>query len=405
MLEPLRIRDFALLWTGMTTSLVGDFIFLVAYPWQTYQLTNNPATLGWISALYFAPTVLFLLAGGVLTDRMERRWMMVAADALRAAAVGTGAALAITHHLTLWELGVVVALGGFGQALFAPAFGSIVPDLVPQELLPQANSLDMFVRTSAGLVGPAIAGVVIAVAGAGWAFAIDAGTFVVSTGTALALTPRPFERPTERTSAWREARAGLAYVRSRTWLWATLLAGAFVNLASGARNVLLPFVIKYDLHATARVLGFVYAAGSAGALISSLVYGQRGLPRRPVLVAYIGWTFSISVIVAYGLAQNVPELIVFGFAAGIGMALGNAIWGTLMHTHVPRHILGRVTSIDWMVSLSLWPLGAAASGLIANAIGARATLVGAGAIGILACVGPLAGFREKLEPTGEGAQP
>jgi MFS family permease len=401
MLEPLRIRDFALLWTGMTTSLVGDFIFLIAYPWQTYQLTNNPATLGWISALYFAPTVILLTAGGVLTDRVERRWLMIAADALRAIAIGTGAVLAITHQLTLWELGLVVAFGGVGQALFAPAFGSIVPELVPRDLLAQANSLDMFVRTSAGLVGPAIAGVVIAVAGAGWAFAADAATFVVSTGTAFALTPRPFERSTERRSAWREAREGFGFVRRHTWLWATLGAGAFVNIASGARNVLLPFVIKYDLHATARVLGLVYAAGSAGALISSLVYGQRGLPHRPVLVAYVGWTLSIGAIIAYGLARNVPELLGVGFAGGIGMALGNAIWGTLMHTHVPRHILGRVTSIDWMVSLSLWPVGAAAAGLVANAIGARATLIGAGAIGIVACLGPLAAFRSKLEPPGK----
>jgi MFS family permease len=404
MFEPLRIRDFALLWTGMTTSLVGDFVFLVAYPWQTYQLTNDPAALGWISALYFAPTVVLLTAGGVLTDRVDRRRMMIAADSLRAIATAAGAVLAITHHLTLWQLGAVVALGGVGQALFAPAFGSIVPEMVPGDLLPQANSLDMFVRTSAGLVGPAIAGVVIATAGAGWALAIDSATFVVSTGTALALTPRPFEQHEERKPAWREARAGFAYVRRHTWLWATLTAGAFANMASGARNVLLPFLIKYDLHASARVFGLVLAAGSAGALISSFAYGQRGLPRRPVLVAYVGWTFSIGGIAAYGLAQNVPELICFGFAGGIGMALGNAIWGTLMHKHVPRHILRRVTSIDWMVSLSLWPVGAAVSGAIANAIGARATLVGAGAIGILACLGPLAVFGAKLEPAGEGAE-
>src|SRR4029078_9387884 len=114
------------------------------------------------------------------------RWLMIAADALRAAAVGVGAALAITHHLTLWELAVVVALGGFGQALFAPAFGSIVPALVTAEMLPQANSLDMFVRTSAGLVGPAVAGLVIAVAGAGSAFPIDAAPFLASMVTALA---------------------------------------------------------------------------------------------------------------------------------------------------------------------------------------------------------------------------
>src|SRR5438105_4583684 len=147
MLEPLRIRDFALLWTGMTTSLVGDFVFLIAYPWQTYQLTNDPAVLGWISAAYLAPVVIFVTAGGVLTDRIDRRRLMIAADVLRAVATGTGAALAITHNLTLWELGLVVAVGGLGQALFAPAFGAIVPELVPRDLLAQANSLDQFVRT------------------------------------------------------------------------------------------------------------------------------------------------------------------------------------------------------------------------------------------------------------------
>ena len=266
MLEPLRIRDFALLWTGMTTSLVGDFVFIVAYPWQTYQLTNNPATLGWISAAYVAPTVIFLTAGGVLTDRIERRHMMIAADTLRGLASAAGAILAITHHLTLWELGVVVALAGTGQALFAPAFGSIVPEIVPRDLLPQANSLDQFVRTAAGLVGPAIAGVGIAVAGAGWAFAIDAATSVVSTATALALTPRPFEPRDEHRSVFRDVREGFGFVRAQTWLWATLVAGAFANIASATRNVLLPFVIKYDLHSTARALGFVYSAAASGAI-------------------------------------------------------------------------------------------------------------------------------------------
>ena len=409
MLEPLRIRDFALLWTGMTTSLVGDFVFLVAYPWQTYQLTNNPATLGWISAAYVAPTVVFLVAGGVLTDRVERRHMMITADALRAGATAVGAALAITHQLTLWELGVVVAVGGFGQALFAPAFGSIVPEIVPRELLAQANSLDQFVRTAAGLVGPAVAGVVIAVAGAGWAFAIDAATFVVSTTTALALTPRPFEPRDERRSALRDVREGFGFVRARTWLWATLVAGAFANIASAARNVLLPFVIKYDLHATARALGFVYAATAAGALISAYGLGQRGLPRRPVVVAYVGWGASIFMIGAFGLGTNEAELLAFGFVAGLGTSIGNGIWGTLMHSLVPRALLGRVTSIDWMMSLSLMPVAAAASGLVAGAAGARATLVGAGLIGGGACrVLLLASSdlrRPSFEPAGETGEP
>jgi DHA3 family tetracycline resistance protein-like MFS transporter len=164
-------------------------------------------------------------------------------------------------------------------------------------------------------------------------------------------------------------------------------------------------VIKYDLHASARALGFVYAAASAGALLSSFVFGQKGMPRRPVLIAYIGWSLSIAAIAAYGLARSVAVLICVGFVGGIGMAIGNALWGTLMHQNVPRHLLGRVTSIDWMVSLSLWPLAAAAAGIVANAVGARATLVGAGTLGVVVCVGFLGVLRAKLEPSGEGAEP
>lgn len=408
MVEPLRIRDFALLWTGMTTSLVGDFVFLVAYPWQTYELTNNPATLGWISAAYVAPTVVFVTAGGVLTDRVERRWLMIAADMLRAAATGVGAALAITHHLTLVELGVVVAVGGLGQALFAPAFGSIVPEIVPANQLPQANALDQFVRTGAGLVGPGVAGIVIAVAGTGWAFAIDAVTFLVSVSTALALTPRPLEPTGETRSVLREARTGWAFVRARTWLWASLLAAGLANVASGARNVLLPLVVKNDLHSSARTLGFVYSAGAAGAIVASLAYAQRGHLRRPIVAAFIGWGGSILAIGLYGLSTNVGELLVLGLVAGAGTALGNAVWATLMHRRVPRMLLGRVTSIDWMFSLSLMPVASAASGLIAGVVGGRATLAGAGlaaGAGTLLFLAIPALRAPDVEPLGEPLEP
>lgn len=408
MLEPLRIRDFALLWTGASTSLVGDFVFLVAYAWETYQLSNNPSALGWISAAYFAPAVIFLTAGGVLSDRMDRRHMMIAADLLRGLATAVGGVLAVTHHLTLWELGVVVGIGGFGQALFGPAFGSIVPEIVPRELLAEANSLDQFVRTAAGLVGPGIGGVAIAVSGVGVAFLIDAATFAVSTATAIALTSRPLVRE-ERHSVLTEARTGWRYVRVRTWLWATFVAGALMNIASSTRNVLLPFVIKNDLHASARALGVVYSAASAGALISAFVFGQRGMPGRPIVVAYLGWALSIFMIGAYGLGTNVAELVAFAFVGGLGITFGQAIWGTMMHQMIPRQLLGRVTSIDWMTSLSLMPVAAAVSGVVAGVVGARETLVAsgllAGGVTVLFLVVSPGLRRTELEPAGESAEP
>jgi MFS family permease len=380
MLEPLRIRDFALLWTGMSVSLVGDAMFLVALAWQTYELSNVPSALGWVLAAYTAPMVLFLLAGGVLTDRIERRKMMIAADVIRAVAIAAAAALALSGELELWQLAACAAATGVGDALFAPAFGSIVPELVPRELLAQANALDQFVRPVAGVLGPALAGALIAVSGPGLALAVDAATFGVSTVTALLLTPRPFEPRPER-SALRDVREGFAFVRARTWLWATLAIAGLLNVSPAARNVLLPYVVKQDLGASAGALGAIYSATAAGALVSALVYGQRGLPRRYVLVMYVGWASVTFVTAGYGLATGVWQLVALGFAAGIGLAIGQAIWATMMHRLVPRELLGRVTSLDWLLSTSLMPASMIAVGFAGDAIGARGTLVAAGLLG------------------------
>ena len=247
----------------MTVSLIGDGILLVALGWQTYELSRSPSTLGWVAAAYVAPMAVVLLAGGVLTDRFERRKMMIAADLVRVVSLGGMAALAISHDLRVWELASPAALTGVGDALFAQAFGSIVPELVPGELLVEANALDQFVRPISNVIGPAIAGVVIAGAGVGVAFLVDAATFLVSVATALRLTPRPFTHVPGR-SARRELREGFAFVRARTWLWATLLAAAISVVGPSARYVQLPHLVKNELHASTSALGLVMPRSPPG---------------------------------------------------------------------------------------------------------------------------------------------
>src|SRR5206468_4289418 len=152
--------------------------------WETYQLSNTPSALGWITAAYTIPLILLVLFGGVVTDRFERRHVMIVANVVRACSIGTAGALAIAGDLRLWEFALCAVVTGVGDALFSPAWGAIVPEIVPPELLPQANSLDQFVRPATGLLGPALGGIVIATAGAGYALVFDAGTFVVATVTA-----------------------------------------------------------------------------------------------------------------------------------------------------------------------------------------------------------------------------
>jgi len=247
-------------------------------------------------------------------------------------------------------------------------------------LLVEANALDQFVRPVSNVIGPAIAGILIADAGVGAAFVLDAATFIVSTATALRLSPRPFDQ-VEKRSARHELGEGFAFVRARAWLWATLLASAIVMIGPAARYVLLPDLVKNELHATASALGLVYASIAAGSIVTAFAYGQLGLVRRYVLVMYAGWALALLMIAGYGIAGSVAQLVAFGFVAGLGIAFGQATWGTMMHRLVPREMLGRVTSLDWLFATSLMPMWFVAIGVVAAGSGVRTTLIAAGLIG------------------------
>src|SRR5437764_6259500 len=284
LLSPLRHRDFRVLWAGMAVSLLGDGIFLIAIAWESYTLWNAPAALSIVGIGMAVPTVLFLLAGGIVSDRHDRRLVMMCADGVRALAVAVLAVLVIAGSLRFWELVALVALYGCGTALFIPAFEAVVPDLLPAEDLPAANSLDQFVRPIAlRLVGPLLGGWLVA-AGAGLAFTVDAASFGASALAVLALRPRKQQwQPVQPVSNRAAMREGLSFIRKRVWLWGTLVAAAAAYLVFlGPSEVLLPYVVKNELHASAGTLGFVFAAGGLGAVAAAVWMGSRGHPRRDV---------------------------------------------------------------------------------------------------------------------------
>src|SRR5919109_4058041 len=217
-LRPLRIRDFALLWAGATVSLAGDGVYVVALAWQVYDLSNSPTALSVVGVAWTLPLGLFVLVGGVVTDRVERRRVMIAADVVRALAAATIGVLSLTGEIELWHLVALATVFGTGEAFFGPAFTSIVPQIVPRDLLLQANSLDQFIRPLAFmLVGPALGGWLVAAIGPGEAFLFDAITFLVSALTLLQLRPRPLLPADGRLSLLRDLREGFAFVRAHAW--------------------------------------------------------------------------------------------------------------------------------------------------------------------------------------------
>lgn len=381
------IRDFRLLWTGLSVSLFGDGLFLVALAWQTYELSSSPSALAMVGLAWTVPMVVLLLFGGVISDRYNRRRIMIVSDVLRGSAVAAIGVLSVLGELELWHLYLLAGAYGVGDALFPPAFGALVPELVPEELLVQANAVDAFMRPlMLQLVGPAVGGVVVATIGAGGAFLTDAGTFAVSATVLLLIrfkSRRHGRGSTTARGVLSDIHEGLRFVRSQTWLWGTLVMAAVSLLVYlGPFEVLLPFLVKHELAGSATDLGMIFAAAGVGGIVGSALAAQGRLPRRVVTVMYLFFALAVCGPIVYGLATEIWQMMVAAFVTGIGASAGGIIWVTLMQRHVPGELLGRVTSLDWLISTSLLPISYALTGPVAAEVGARETLVGAGVVGV-----------------------
>ena len=407
LIAPLRHRDFRVLWAGMAVSLLGDGIFLIAIAWESYALWNAPAALSIVGIGMAVPTVLFLLAGGIVSDRYDRRLVMMWADGVRALAVAALAALVMTGSLHFWELVVLVAIYGSGTAFFTPAFEAVVPDLLPAEDLPAANSLDQFVRPIAlRLAGPFLGGTLVS-ASAGLAFTVDAVSFGASLAAVAAIRPRLPAHDETNASAVAAVKEGLRFIRKRVWLWGTLASAALAYLVFlGPTEVLLPYVVKNDLGASARTLGFVFAAGGLGAVGSAIWMGSRGHPRKDVTFIYASWTLATLAVAGYGIATAAWQLMIACLVFNALETAGTIVWATVKQRHVPNAMLGRVSSLDWLISIGLLPVSFALTAPVAAAVGVRATLVGAAIVGAVVTLVALflPGMRD-IESGGDEVRP
>jgi hypothetical protein len=254
---------------------------------------------------------------------------------------------------------------------------------VPAGDLAAANSLDQFVRPiTLRLAGPALGGALVAAVGTGAAFSVDALSFLVSSCAVFLMRPPAHPRSEHVESSIGAVKEGLRFVRKRVWLWGTLVSAAIAYLAfMGPAEVLLPYVVKNELHASAGDLGLVFAAGGIGAIGAALFMGQRGHPRRDVTVMYAVWTLATLAVAGYGLATASWQLMVACLTFNALETAGTIVWATIKQRHVPASMLGRVSSLDWLISIGLLPLSFALTAPIAGLIGVRATLVGAAVIG------------------------
>ena len=383
-LRPLTIRDFRLLWTGSAVSLVGDGVYTLAIAWQVYLISNTPTALAMVGLAWSLPQVLLMLGSGALADRVDRRRLMIIGDVIRLVAISAVGLLSLGGNLTIPLMVGLVAVYGVGQAIFGPAFSAIVPSIVPPDLLVEANSLGQFVRPIAmTLVGPLIGGFLVGSVGAGWAFIVDGATFAFSALMILLMRVRRAERePGQEASIWAEAKEGIRYVRQETWLWVAMVA-AFISLLCvwGPWETLVPFVVKNDLGGSATDLGLVFGAGGVASVLAAVVMGQVGLPRRAVTLLYVSWALGMLMTAGFGVVDTLWQAMAVAFVSEGSITVLVIVWVTLVQRLVPTDLLGRVFSLDWMISLGGVPLSFAIVGPLAAEIGARATLIAAGVLG------------------------
>lgn len=389
----LGLRDFRLLWAGQTISSIGDQIFPIAVALKVLHAGGSAGDLGLVLLGRSLAMVLFLVIGGVYADRVSRTRVMIGSDAFRAVAV-LGLAMA-PDHVPIGILTLMTFVVGGGEAFFRPAYGAILPSVVPSERLAQANAYTSVSMRTSQILGPALGGVLVAVSGPGGALLVDALTFVVSILTLLRIAEPPRPSRDGRRSPVHEALEGVAAVRARPWIAAVLVMATLQLMLSVAPMIVLqPFIARERLGGDAAygaLLVLFAAGGLAGALPAAFFK-----PRLPGLWAMLGLMPHVVFLLGLAYSHSFAVVAVLAFVCGFGLEPFQIWWASAVQQDVPPELLARVISLDWLVSLGLLPLGLALAGPAADAFGRETVLlVAAGTMFVTTlAVLPVPGVRE-----------
>ena len=384
-LAPLRHRDYRLLAASMALSLLAAGLWAVAVVWQVVALGGGPAALSLVTALGASGMLASTLLGGALADRVPQRRILLGVALVQALAVGVLAGLSLAGVLTLGQLAAVSLVDGLAMGLYYPAYSALVPALVPEGDLLAANGLEGAVRpVLQNAAGPAAAGFLVAALSPGAALAGTAAASLAAAVSVAALSATPVRRDLTGSSGSRlgalfsDVREGFDYMRRTPWLLATLLYASLLVLAFvGPLEVLVPFAIK-DAGGGPTDHAYVLVAFGVGGALGSLLVASLRLPRRYLTVMNLLWGVGCVPIVVFGFTSSLAVMLTASLVMGATFQAGMVIWGTLLQRRVPPALLGRVSSLDFFVSLSFMPLSMALAGTVSEVIGLGTTFLVAG---------------------------
>ncbi|MFF5727176.1 MFS transporter [[Kitasatospora] papulosa] len=372
-LQILREAGFRRYWLGQTASRLGSGLVPIATVFTVLDLTGSAAQVGAVLAVGTFSEVAALLVGGVWADRVPRRTVMLTADGVRTASQVLLAVPLLTGDAQVWHLLVLTGVHGVAQGFFRPASVGIIPELVPEEKLHEANSLMSVSGSTVSILGPALGGVLVAGLGSGIAFLLDAGTFAVSFLSLLLIAPGALARA-PRQAFVADLREGWREITGRTWLWVQMLWDASNLFFVVAPLLVLGPVVAQNVLGGAAAWGTVLACLPFGALLGGLV-ALKWRPERPLRAAVMILAPGYAAPCA-ALALELPLAAVAAaeFLAGVTVTLALTNWTTALQQHVPAAKLSRVSSNDVLVSSALLPLGFAVAGPLSEGIGLSQTL-------------------------------
>ncbi|WP_198938915.1 tetracycline efflux MFS transporter Tet(V) [Mycobacterium sp. NS-7484] len=383
-LAPFRIREYRLLIAAVTLSIFAEGMWSVVMALQVIAIDNDPASLSLVATCLGAGLVAFVLVGGIAADRFNQRAIIIAVETVNLATVSTVAVLGLLDALKIWHMAVAAGILGIAAAFFFPAYSAILPRILPPEQLLAANGVEGVVRpVFQRSIGPAIAGMVIAAAFPALGAVVVAVLFGL--GLALLVATRPAPNPavpqenTARPRVLQDLREGFAFMVRTPWLlWTLLFASLFVLVVLGPIEVLLPFIAADRFHDGARAYGFILAFFGFGSALGALTVSSRRMPRRYLTTMMLMWGMGSVPLVIVGVTSSFPLMALATFCVGVTDGAGMVIWGTLLQRRVPTEMLGRVSSLDFFVSLAFMPVSFAIVGPLSKVVSMESIFLVAG---------------------------
>ncbi|MEO7752044.1 MAG: MFS transporter [Terracoccus sp.] len=380
-LSALGDRRFAWYFAARTVSTAGSVMVPVALAFAVLRVDESAGALAQVLGVRTLAMVVFLLVGGVISDRFSRIAVLQMAHVLTCVTQGAAAVLIISGHATLTQLTVIEGVNGAVSAFTMPAMMGIVPLVVDRSRLQQANALLSFSRSSLGILGPALAGLLVVGVGPGWALAVDALTYVVAVVclSRVRLPRRVAEASAARPSMVHELREGWTEFTSRQWLWVIVLVFGVTNaIAVGVIGVLGPLVATTTAAIGEAGWGLVLSAQAVGTVLMTLVMLRLRL-ERPLRAGMIASTTLAVPMLLLGVAPAVLPVAVGFFLAGAASEVFSVGWSTALHEHVPVEVLSRVSSYDALGSFVAIPVGTFVYGWLATAVDLETLLLASAA--------------------------